>query len=146
MTRGQSEGTSKASIQIMISSVCDEIKTMLLTKNERYGNSALDPVRIFSKADSREQLYVRIDDNLSRIQKGAGLLGNDEDVINDLIGYLVLLKVNESLAANLNNSWEYSYENLGNLDAGAFIPEDPDYYDKYVQSLDDANYFASYRA
>jgi hypothetical protein len=25
--------------------------------------------------------------------KGAGLLANDEDVVNDLIGYLVLLKI-----------------------------------------------------
>ena len=36
---------------------------------------------------------MRIDDKLNRIQQGAGLLDEDEDVIVDLIGYLVLLKI-----------------------------------------------------
>jgi hypothetical protein len=34
---------------------------------------------------------VRIDDKLSRIARGAGLLAMDEDVIHDLAGYLALL-------------------------------------------------------
>jgi hypothetical protein len=34
---------------------------------------------------------VRIDDKLSRIARGAGLNGTDEDTLLDLIGYLVLL-------------------------------------------------------
>ncbi|MEC7109024.1 MAG: hypothetical protein VXX11_03325 [Planctomycetota bacterium] len=76
-----------------IVSVCDEIKNLLLSKNRKYGNSALEPVRVFSRAQPTEQLCVRIDDKLSRISKGAGLLATDEDVINDLIGYLVLLKI-----------------------------------------------------
>ena len=79
--------------QIHIASVCDEIKELLLEKNAKYGDSALSPSRIFSKASSTEQILVRIDDKLNRIQKGAGLVGDDEDVINDLIGYLVLLKI-----------------------------------------------------
>lgn len=66
---------------------------MLLDKNKKYGDSALNPVRIFSKANAVEQILVRIDDKLSRISKGAGLVAKDEDVINDLIGYLVLLKI-----------------------------------------------------
>lgn len=76
-----------------IAIICDSIKELLLTKNLKYGDSALNPSRIFSKADATEQILVRIDDKLSRIQKGAGLLANDEDVIEDLIGYLVLLKI-----------------------------------------------------
>ena len=36
---------------------------------------------------------MRIDDKINRIQQGAGLLGEDEDVIQDLIGYLILLKI-----------------------------------------------------
>lgn len=79
--------------QLHISMICDEIKQLLLEKNEKYGDSALNPSRIFSKADNVEQLLVRIDDKLNRIQKGAGLIASDEDVINDLIGYLVLLKL-----------------------------------------------------
>jgi hypothetical protein len=79
--------------QAEISLVCNQIKELLLEKNRKYGDSALTPSRIFSKADSIEQLLVRIDDKLNRIQKGAGLLATDEDIIQDLIGYLVLLKI-----------------------------------------------------
>ena len=76
-----------------ISVVCDDIKELLIHKNRKYGNSALEPNRIFSKCSATEQLLVRIDDKLNRIMKGAGLLATDEDVVNDLIGYLVLLKI-----------------------------------------------------
>tara|TARA_R100000152_G_C6740411_1_gene164212 strand:+ start:707 stop:979 length:273 start_codon:yes stop_codon:yes gene_type:complete len=79
--------------QEAIKKVCEDVKELLLHKNQKYGNSALEPSRIFSKASAVEQLLVRIDDKLNRIQKGAGLLAEDEDVIMDLIGYLVLLKI-----------------------------------------------------
>lgn len=69
---------------------CDEIRDILVAKNQAYGDSAINPVRIFSQADTREQLLVRIDDKLSRIARG-GEVG--EDVVLDLIGYLVLLRV-----------------------------------------------------
>lgn len=70
---------------------CFVIATMLLDKNISYGNSALEPIRIFSAADSVEQLRVRIDDKLSRLAGGKEY-PNDND-INDLIGYLILYKV-----------------------------------------------------
>ena len=73
---------------------CHEIAQMLIDKNISYGNSALDPVRIFSKADPREQLYVRIDDKLSRLMKGTDYPGDND--IDDLIGYLILLKIAKS--------------------------------------------------
>lgn len=75
-----------------IAKVCDEIKDMLVRKNRAYGDSALNPVRIFSDSGKSEQIRVRIDDKLSRIvRRGEG--HDDEDVVTDLIGYLVLLKV-----------------------------------------------------
>lgn len=76
-----------------IESACDSVKQLLIEKNAKYGNSASNPVRIFSKANSQEQLLVRIDDKLSRIARGAGMDGTDEDTLNDLIGYLILLKI-----------------------------------------------------
>ena len=79
--------------QQQIAAICDDIKELLLYKNKQYGDSALNPSRIFSKASAVEQILVRIDDKLNRIKKGAGLVGEDEDVIQDLIGYLVLLKI-----------------------------------------------------
>ena len=88
-------------MELKISAVCDDIKELLIHKNRKYGNSALQPNRIFSKCSATEQLLVRIDDKLNRIMKGAGLLATDEDVINDLIGYLVLLKI--SMASDKNH-------------------------------------------
>jgi len=71
---------------------CHHIRDLILEKNAKYGNSALDPVRVFSKASTTEQLLVRIDDKLSRI-KTTGMEAPDEDTLNDLIGYLILLKI-----------------------------------------------------
>ena len=76
----------------LIAEICNDIRDLLLTKNRAYGNSALNPIRIFSKADAKEQILVRIDDKLNRIKQGSDILDNDEDVIQDLIGYLILLK------------------------------------------------------
>jgi hypothetical protein len=69
-----------------------EIRELLISKNIKYGNSALEPIGIFSKLDPTEGLLIRIDDKLKRIKNGS-LEKDDEDVINDLIGYLVLLKI-----------------------------------------------------
>jgi len=71
---------------------CDAVRDMLLTKNAAYGDSALDPVRVFSRADPIEALRVRIDDKLSRLARGTAA---GEDVTLDLIGYLVLLRIAE---------------------------------------------------
>lgn len=81
---------------VQIEDECDAIKAMLLEKNKAYGNSALDPVRVFSKAATDEQIKVRLDDKLSRIQRGQAL---SEDVVLDLIGYLVLLRVAAKMPA-----------------------------------------------
>ena len=80
------------SVQEDIEIVCNSIKDLLISKNKKYGNSALEPKRIFSRSDAMEQIKVRIDDKLSRIAT-SGTEGADEDTLQDLIGYLVLLKV-----------------------------------------------------
>jgi hypothetical protein len=72
--------------------VVQSIKELLMEKNEKYGNSALEPLGVFSQLSAKEGLLVRIDDKLKRIKNGS-LEKDDEDVINDLIGYLVLLKI-----------------------------------------------------
>ena len=74
-----------------ITEVILDIEKMLIEKNRAYGDSALEPVRIFSKAQTIEQLYVRIDDKLSRVEGGHEYPG--DDTIKDLIGYLVLLLI-----------------------------------------------------
>lgn len=77
--------------QELIATVCDEIKELLLEKNRKYGDSALNPTRIFAKSDAVEQIKVRIDDKLNRLKNQQS--DEDEDVVLDLIGYLVLLRV-----------------------------------------------------
>jgi len=77
----------------LIAEICNDIRDLLLAKNRAYGNSALKPIRVFSKASAKEQILVRLDDKLNRIKQGNDILESDEDVITDLIGYLVLLRV-----------------------------------------------------
>lgn len=92
---------NKEQVQRAIADECDFLKALLIAKNEAYGNSALDPVRMFSKASAEEQLLVRIDDKLSRLVRGddAG-----EDVVQDLLGYLVLLRVCRKLSSAFHGS------------------------------------------
>lgn len=69
----------------------NRIKTMLLLKNKSYGDSALNPVRIFSKAEAAEGIRVRIDDKLSRLARGSEYPGDND--VDDLLGYLFLYKI-----------------------------------------------------
>ncbi len=68
-----------------------DILTLLLKKNISYGNSAVEPLRLFSNASVEEQILVRVDDKLSRLKNNQAYPGDND--IDDLIGYLILLKV-----------------------------------------------------
>ncbi len=70
---------------------CLKTASMLIEKNISYGDSALTPIRVFSKADNLEQIKVRIDDKLNRIVNSESYPGDND--IDDLIGYLILLKI-----------------------------------------------------
>ena len=83
--------SKKKTFKDEVYAVTNSIAELLVSKNKKYGNSALEPKRIFSKASSTEQILVRIDDKLSRIANQN--IDEDEDVLEDLIGYLVLLKI-----------------------------------------------------
>ena len=84
-----------ALVRETITAITGELRDLLLAKNDAYGNSALDPVRIFSRADPIEQLNVRLDDKLSRLTRGQAA---GEDVEWDIMGYLVLKRVAHRLA------------------------------------------------
>ena len=86
--------TSADDTQREIAEECDAIKALLLEKNAAYGNSALDPLRVFSRAAAVEQIKVRVDDKLSRLARGHALADESlDDTTRDLIGYLVLLRI-----------------------------------------------------
>ena len=95
MSRKKRSQVSLTKVHKEIKKVCDGFADFLITKNRKYGNSALEPIRIFSKADPLEQLYVRLDDKLSRIVNRQQ--DEDEDVGKDLVGYLILTEVYKRL-------------------------------------------------
>ncbi len=74
-----------------------ELEQGLIVKNDAYGDSALNPIRCFARdLDTEAQIRVRLDDKLSRIMRGEIKVGTDtaaEDVIRDLLGYLVLYQI-----------------------------------------------------
>lgn len=88
--------TTAEDVRGLIEAECDGIKALLVAKNEAYGNSALEPMRIFSKAEPDEQIRVRLDDKLSRLARGSAA---GEDVELDLLGYVVLLRVARAMKA-----------------------------------------------
>lgn len=75
------------------------LENLLIQKNKHYGNSALDPLNIFSELNASYGLRVRIDDKISRIKNSTTLRKND---VCDLIGYLVLLSI----------QYEWTFEDL----------------------------------
>ena len=71
-----------------VTRVLDSIKHVLISKHAQYGGIN-DYVPIFSS--EQNNIEVSIDDKLSRIANQN--IDEDEDVLEDLIGYLVLLKI-----------------------------------------------------
>lgn len=72
--------------------VSKQITDLLKSKNKAYGNTALNPSNVFSKLDATEAICARLDDKLARI-KNKGINDKTEDTVDDIIGYLLLLKM-----------------------------------------------------
>ena len=71
---------------------CQEIEDLLIQKNDAYGDSALNPVGIFSSLKASEAIRIRLDDKLKRIAN-VGLNDETEDTLMDCAGYMVLLMI-----------------------------------------------------
>ena len=67
-------------------------KELLLEKNKRYGNSALEPLGLFFKGNAQDSIKIRLDDKLARVKNSSELRKND---VSDLIGYLMLLCISK---------------------------------------------------
>ena len=103
---------------------CNEIRDLLVSKNKAYGDSAIEPDNIFSKLDNAQAICARIDDKLSRI-KNRGLNDATEDTLDDLIGYLILLKIARQNRADgvtlyTTCNWEHGWHNC-DCDTG-YVP------------------------
>jgi hypothetical protein len=97
-------------VQEEIWRVCNDIAKFLVEKNKKYGNSVLEPVRIFSKSSVEEQVAVRMDDKLSRIANRQD--NEDEDPHADLIGYLILDQVRRRLETHADKQWRTKWQKL----------------------------------
>lgn len=119
---------------------CLRLANFLLEKNQRYGDSALNPLRVHSSAHVIEQLRVRMDDKLSRMIRGqhAG-----EDPALDYVGYWVLLQIAEA-----RDAVEYARELLEAKTAAAPAEdESQESFDRYLErKLQDPAFAEKYKA
>ena len=93
----------------LIQKVGNEVIDLLISKNRSYGDSATNPCNIFSKGSAIDSLCARLDDKLMRI-KNKGINDETEDTVQDIIGYLILLKV---AMLKENNSYKKLLEKQG---------------------------------
>jgi hypothetical protein len=92
ITESREENNKNEAFAANLDAIIKDISDLLKSKNKAYGNSALKPAKIFSQLDATESLCARIDDKLMRI-KNRGITDATEDTVDDLIGYLLLLKM-----------------------------------------------------
>ena len=68
------------------------IRDLLLDKNQKYGDSALQPKRVFYKGDALNSILIRLDDKIGRIMANTENTPRINDVA-DIIGYCTLLLI-----------------------------------------------------
>lgn len=110
----------------------NDVRDLLLEKNAAYGDSALKPSNIFARGSAVENIACRIDDKLMRI-KNKGLNDATEDTLQDLIGYLILLKIaieDERTQPTNNNISKHTTDGHAYLHNGSFsAPKDLDWWE-----------------
>lgn len=78
--------------QKKITELLDGMKELLLYKNQKYGDSAINPKKIFYKGDSTNSILIRLDDKLGRVMSNTEEKPRVNDVA-DIIGYCTLLLI-----------------------------------------------------
>lgn len=94
-TSSSNESDKLTDTQQKIVDTLDSMKDLLLDKNKKYGNSALEPVGVFTKhiktvPENQASICVRLDDKLGRIRNSDVLRAND---VSDIMGYCTLLLI-----------------------------------------------------
>ena len=110
----------------------NDVRDLLLEKNAAYGDSALKPSNIFARGSAVDNIACRIDDKLMRI-KNKGLNDATEDTLQDLIGYLILLKIaieDERAQPTNNNLSERNTNGYPNVHNSSFsAPKNLDWWE-----------------
>lgn len=78
--------------QQKIVDVGEGMTDLLLYKNAKYGDSAINPKGIFYKGDSTNSILIRLDDKIGRIMSNTEEKPRVNDVA-DIIGYCTLLLI-----------------------------------------------------
>ena len=78
--------------QQRITEITEAMRDLLLYKNQKYGDSALNPKQIFYKGEATDSIMIRLDDKLGRIMANTDTTPRINDVA-DIIGYCTLLLV-----------------------------------------------------
>tara|TARA_E500000305_G_C3921900_1_gene188522 strand:- start:157 stop:531 length:375 start_codon:yes stop_codon:yes gene_type:complete len=78
---------------------CRLLEDLLVRKNDAYGDSALEPLGVFSSANASSGIKIRLDDKLKRIAN-AGLVEKTQDTLIDIAGYIILLTIAQDNESN----------------------------------------------
>lgn len=78
--------------QQKIVDVTEGMKDLLLYKNAKYGDSAINPKKVFYKGDSTNSILIRLDDKLGRVMSNPEEKPRINDIA-DIIGYCTLLLI-----------------------------------------------------
>ena len=84
--------------QQRIHEIMEAMKDLLLYKNQKYGDSAINPKKIFYKGDSTNSILIRLDDKIGRIMSNTEEKPRVNDVA-DIIGYCTLLLISMGVTA-----------------------------------------------
>lgn len=86
------------STQERIKEITNAMQDLLLYKNEKYGDSALNPNNVFYKGNSTNSILIRLDDKIGRIKSNQEEKPRTNDVA-DVIGYCTLLLISMGVTA-----------------------------------------------
>jgi hypothetical protein len=84
--------------QQKIHEIMGAMKDLLLYKNQKYGDSAINPKKVFYKGDSTNSILIRLDDKLGRVMSNTEEKPRINDVC-DIIGYCTLLLISMGVTA-----------------------------------------------
>lgn len=84
--------------QRKIREITEAMKDLLLYKNQKYGDSAINPEKIFYKGDSTSSILIRLNDKIGRVKANPDDKPRVNDVC-DIIGYCTLLLISMGVTA-----------------------------------------------
>lgn len=90
--------TEHTPTQAKIVEITQAIQDLLLYKNEKYGDSAINPKKVFYKGDSTNSILIRLDDKIGRVMSRSDEKPRTNDIA-DIIGYCTLLLISMGTTA-----------------------------------------------